>query len=76
LADTLATVKAAFDAQTQRFLSEYDQALEAWIPSLPAWDAPIRRAIEPVWRRRTLGRRWLVSTMPGHNPVTRYRELE
>ena len=48
LADQLATVKTAFDAQTLTFLSGYDQALEAWISSLPAWEAPIRRAIEPA----------------------------
>ena len=48
LADKLETVKAAFDAETQTFLSGYDQALEEWISSLPAWEEPIRRAIEPA----------------------------
>jgi len=77
LADTLATVKAAFDAQTQRFLSEYDQALEAWISSLPAWEAPIRRAIEPatvVGGRLRFGFQ-LVQIAPANTPGTLEQEI-
>lgn len=53
VADTLDAVKAEFDAQTARFLAGYDRALEDWILSLPQWEAPIRRAIEPASVVRT-----------------------
>jgi len=77
LADKLETVKAAFDAQTQRFLSEYDQALEAWISSLPAWEEPIRRAIEPanvVGGRLRFGFQ-LVQIAPADTPGTLEQEV-
>lgn len=48
LAEKLGEVKSEFDRETQEFLSGYDRALEDWIASLPRWEAPIRRAVEPV----------------------------
>ncbi len=48
LAEKLAAIKEEFEKETQTFLSGYDRALEEWIASLPAWEEPIRRAIEPV----------------------------
>jgi hypothetical protein len=77
LADALATVKAAFDAQTQTFLSGYDQALEEWISSLPAWEEPIRRAIEPanvVGGRLRFGFQ-LVQIAPADTPGTLEQEV-
>ncbi len=77
LADTLATVKAAFDAETQTFLSGYDQALEEWISSLPAWEEPIRRAIEPatvVGGRLRFGFQ-LVQIAPADQPGTLEQEV-
>ena len=44
----LERLKGMFDSATQDFLSSYDRDLEAWIASLPRWEAPIRRATEPV----------------------------
>ena len=46
-------MKSEFDAETARFLDGYDRALEDWILSLPQWEAPIRRAIEPASVVRT-----------------------
>ncbi len=77
LADKLETVKAAFDAQTQTFLSGYDQALEEWISSLPAWEEPIRRAIEPanvVGGRLRFGFQ-LVQIAPAAQPGTLEQEV-
>ena len=48
VADKLDALKSEFDAETSTFLSGYNEALENWITSLPQWEAPIRRAIEPV----------------------------
>ena len=48
VADALAVMKNTFDRETRTFLADYDRALDAWIASLPAWEEPIRRAIEPV----------------------------
>ena len=48
LAQQLETLKVAFDTETADFLSGYDQALEEWIATLPQWEEPIRRAIEPA----------------------------
>ena len=48
LAEALALLKTEFDQETGSFLADYDQALEAWISSLPEWEEPIRRAIEPA----------------------------
>ena len=78
LADQLTTVKRAFDAQTQTFLSGYDQALEEWISSLPAWEAPIRRAIEPatvVGGRLRFGFQ-LVQITPADQPGTLEQEVK
>jgi hypothetical protein len=77
LADKLATAKTAFEAQTQTFLSGYDQALEEWISSLPAWEAPIRRAIEPatvVGGRLRFGFQ-LVQIAPADQPGTLEQEV-
>ncbi|WP_295394984.1 DUF3150 domain-containing protein [uncultured Thiodictyon sp.] len=77
LADKLETVKAAFDAETQTFLSGYDQALEEWISSLPAWEEPIRRAIEPanvVGGRLRFGFQ-LVQIAPADQPGTLEQEV-
>lgn len=48
LAEQLAATKKEFDTRTQTFLAAYDGHLEAWIASLPRWEEPIRRAIEPA----------------------------
>ena len=48
VAATLYRLKAEFDNESGDFLREYDLALEKWISSLPEFEAPIRRAIEPV----------------------------
>ncbi len=48
VAEALAQQKTEFDQETGSFLADYDQALENWISSLPEWEEPIRRAIEPV----------------------------
>ena len=48
LAESLDALKAEFDQETHSFLADYDRSLEAWIASLPEWEAPIRRAIEPA----------------------------
>jgi len=48
LADKLQELKAEFDEDTALFLSGYDRALEDWIATLPRWEEPIRRAIEPA----------------------------
>lgn len=48
VADKLDALKCEFDAETGAFLAGYNEALEDWITSLPQWEAPIRRAIEPV----------------------------
>jgi hypothetical protein len=48
VADKLDALKSEFDTETGSFLAGYNEALEDWIASLPQWEAPIRRAIEPV----------------------------
>jgi hypothetical protein len=48
LADRLAVLKDQFDVKSAEFLRDYDRALEQWIASLPEWEEPIRRAIEPA----------------------------
>ncbi|MFZ0788344.1 MAG: DUF3150 domain-containing protein [Chromatiaceae bacterium] len=48
LAEKLRELKAEFDEETALFLSGYDRALEDWIATLPRWEEPIRRAIEPA----------------------------
>ena len=48
LAEKLAATKGSFDDETRKFLSDYDHHIEAWIASLPRWEEPIRRAVEPA----------------------------
>ena len=48
LAEQLAVLKAQFDVKSADFLRDYDRDLEQWIASLPEWEEPIRRAIEPA----------------------------
>ena len=77
LAAMLAVIKAEFDAEIITFLSEYDQALEDWISSLPAWEEPIRRAIEPanvVGGRLRFGFQ-LVRIAPADTPGTLEQEV-
>ncbi|MFB1489325.1 MULTISPECIES: DUF3150 domain-containing protein [unclassified Thiocapsa] len=51
-ADTVASelyrLKAEYDSASAEFIANYDRALSQWIENLPAWEAPIRRAIEPA----------------------------
>ena len=77
LAEQLDTIKTEFDQETQAFLSGYDRALEQWIKSLPEFEAPIRRAIEPanvVGARLRFGYQ-LVRITPADNPGTLEQEV-
>lgn len=72
VARQLAQLQQEFAQETQTFLLGYDQALEAWITSLPAWEEPIRRAIEPanvVAGRLRFGYQ-LVQITPAEQPGT------
>ena len=78
LADALALLKTEFDHETGSFLADYDQALEAWISSLPDWEEPIRRAIEPaevVGGRLRFGYQ-LVQIAPAEQPGTLEQEIQ
>ncbi len=78
LADALALLKTEFDRETGSFLADYDQALEAWISSLPDWEEPIRRAIEPaevVGGRLRFGYQ-LVQIAPAEQPGTLEQEIQ
>ncbi len=78
LADALALLKTEFDRETRSFLADYDQALEAWISSLPDWEEPIRRAIEPaevVGGRLRFGYQ-LVQIAPAAQPGTLEQEIQ
>jgi hypothetical protein len=78
LADALALLKTEFDNETGAFLADYDQALEAWISSLPDWEEPIRRAIEPaevVGGRLRFGYQ-LVQIAPAEQPGTLEQEIQ
>jgi hypothetical protein len=78
LADALALLKTEFDRETGSFLADYDQALEAWISSLPDWEEPIRRAIEPanvVGGRLRFGYQ-LVQIAPAAQPGTLEQEIQ
>jgi hypothetical protein len=78
LSQQLATLKAEFDTETQSFLTDYDRSLEAWIRSLPEFEAPIRRAIEPA---SVLGGRLrfgyqLIQVSPAEQPGTLEDEVQ
>ena len=78
VAEQLAQLKTEFDQETQTFLAGYDQALAAWIASLPAWEEPIRRAIEPadiVAGRLRFGYQ-LVQITPAEHPGTLDDEVQ
>lgn len=77
VAKQLLQLKQEFDQETGRFLAGYDQALYAWISSLPAWEEPIRRAIEPsqvVAGRLRFGYQ-LVAITPAAQPGTLAEEV-
>jgi hypothetical protein len=77
LSRQLTALKAEFDRETGSFLADYDQALEAWISSLPDWEEPIRRAIEPanvVGGRLRFGYQ-LVRIAPAEQPGTLEQEV-
>ena len=48
LAAKLDALRAEFDGEVTTFLTSYDYALEQWIRTLPEFEGPIRRAIEPA----------------------------
>lgn len=78
LAEALALLKTEFDQTTGSFLADYDQALETWISSLPNWEEPIRRAIEPanvVGGRLRFGYQ-LVRIAPAEQPGTLEQEVQ
>lgn len=78
IAESLATLKVEFDTETRSFLAGYDRALEEWISNLPAWEEPIRRAIEPaevVGTRLRFGYR-IVRIAPAEQPGTLEEEVQ
>jgi len=78
LAEQLDALKTEFEEQARSFLSSYDRDLETWIASLPEWEAPIRRAIEPanvVGGRLRFGYQ-LVRIAPAEQPGTLEEEVE
>ena len=78
LAQQLETLKVAFDTETAAFLSGYDRALEDWIATLPAWEGPIRRAIEPATlvRARLRFGFQLIQIAPADKPGTLEDEVQ
>ncbi len=77
LAEKLQELKAEFDEETALFLSGYDRALEEWIATLPQWEEPIRRAIEPanlVGGRLRFGYQ-LIQIAPADKPGTLEEEV-
>ncbi|MFE8032227.1 DUF3150 domain-containing protein [Thiohalocapsa marina] len=78
IAEALALLKVEFDAETRSFLAGYDRALEEWISNLPAWEEPIRRAIEPaevVGTRLRFGYQ-IVRIAPAEQPGTLEEEVQ
>jgi hypothetical protein len=78
IAETLAALKVEFDTETRSFLAGYDRALEDWISNLPAWEEPIRRAIEPaevVGTRLRFGYQ-IVRIAPAEQPGTLEEEVQ
>ncbi len=78
LAEKLQELKNAFGQETTEFLADYDRALEAWIATLPAWEEPIRRAIEPanvVGGRLRFGYQ-LIQIAPADKPGTLEEEVQ
>ncbi|QVL49529.1 MAG: DUF3150 domain-containing protein [Thiocapsa sp.] len=78
IAESLAVLKVEFDTETRAFLAGYDRALEEWISNLPAWEEPIRRAIEPaevVGTRLRFGYQ-IVRIAPAEQPGTLEEEVQ
>ncbi|MEA1049091.1 DUF3150 domain-containing protein [Lamprobacter modestohalophilus] len=78
LAQELDRLKTEFDRHTQTFLADYDRDLERWISSIPAFEAAIRRAVEPVEvvaGRLRFGHQ-LVEIKPSAQPGTLAEEIE
>ncbi|MCF7979031.1 MAG: DUF3150 domain-containing protein [Chromatiaceae bacterium] len=78
LALELDRLKAQFEAETQTFLAGYDRDLERWISSIPAFEAAIRRAVEPVAvvaGRLRFGHQ-LVEIKPSPQPGTLAEEIQ
>lgn len=77
LAQKLQAFKDEFDTETHLFLSGYQRAVEEWIASLPRWEEPIRRAIEPVdlVRGRLRFGYQLIQIAPADNPGTLEEEV-
>ena len=78
IAESLAVLKVEFDTETRSFLAGYDRALEEWISNLPAWEEPIRRAIEPaevVGTRLRFGYQ-IVRIAPAEQPGTLEEEVQ
>lgn len=77
LAEKLQALKDEFDQETTDFLSGDDRALEEWIGTLPQWEEPIRRAIEPanvVGGRLRFGYQ-LIRIAPADTPGTLEEEV-
>jgi hypothetical protein len=47
-AEQLHALKGELERETQCFLADYDRSLQEYIASLPEWEEPIRRAVEPA----------------------------
>lgn len=78
VASALAGLKAQFDTASAEFLRDYDQALAQWIATLPAWEEPIRRAVEPanvVGGRLHFGFQ-LIAVRPAEEPGTLVEEVQ
>jgi hypothetical protein len=78
VAQQLDALRAEFEAERTTFLGNYDQALEQWISTLPEFEAPIRRAVEPA---NVVGGRLrfayqLVEIKPAEQPGTLIEEVE
>jgi hypothetical protein len=70
-------LKVEFETETRAFLAGYDRALDDWISNLPAWEEPIRRAIEPaevVGTRLRFGYQ-IVRIAPAEQPGTLEEEV-
>ncbi len=78
LAQQLEALKVEFDTETADFLSGYDRALEEWIATLPQWEEPIRRAIEPATlvRARLRFGFQLILIAPADKPGTLEEEVQ
>ncbi len=77
VASELYRLKAEYDSASVEFISNYDRALAQWIESLPEWEIPIRRAIEPaeaVAKRLKFGFQ-LIRISPSDNAGTLHEEV-